>query len=172
MDQPIPRASTIPARLLLVLAVLSCSIGCDRATKAVAEYNLRDLGRISLWHDFLRLEYVRNSGAFLSMGAQLPEPWRSLLFVGGVAVMIVVLVVLALARPRARIQVVAFALIAGGGLGNLWDRVVSGAVTDFMNLGIGSLRTGIFNVADLAIVAGIALLLVRSRPLVQSLPQP
>jgi signal peptidase II len=50
--------------------------------------------------------------------------------------------------------------------------VVSGAVTDFMNLGIGSLRTGIFNVADLAIVAGIALLLVRSRPLVQSLPQP
>ena len=48
------------------------------------------------------------------------------------------------------------ALIIGGGLGNLIDRILNqGAVIDFMNIGIGPIRTGVFNVADLAILAGI-----------------
>jgi signal peptidase II len=47
-------------------------------------------------------------------------------------------------------------LIIGGGLGNLIDRIINkGSVIDFMNIGIGPIRTGIFNVADLAIMAGV-----------------
>jgi signal peptidase II len=58
-------------------------------------------------------------------------------------------------------EVVAVGAIVGGGLGNLWDRIQLGVVRDFMNVGIGSLRTGIFNVADMAITfGGIALLLL------------
>jgi signal peptidase II len=53
------------------------------------------------------------------------------------------------------------ALLIGGGVSNLVDRISRGAVVDFLNLGIGSLRTGIFNVADMAIMSGIALLIVR-----------
>lgn len=48
------------------------------------------------------------------------------------------------------------ALIIGGGLSNLIDRIINqGAVIDFMNIGVGSLRTGIFNVADVAIMVGM-----------------
>jgi signal peptidase II len=55
-------------------------------------------------------------------------------------------------------------LIASGGVGNWIDRLTNdGRVTDFLNLGIGSLRTGIFNVADMVLMAGVALFLLGSR---------
>ena len=60
-------------------------------------------------------------------------------------------------------QVIAFSLMIGGGAGNLIDRVFNhGAVIDFVNLGVGSLRTGVFNAADVEILAGITLLLLQS----------
>ena len=62
------------------------------------------------------------------------------------------------------LQVVGSALIASGGISNWIDRVRdSGVVVDFLNVGVGTLRTGIFNVADLAIVAGLAVLLSSRR---------
>jgi signal peptidase II len=61
-------------------------------------------------------------------------------------------------------RVVALALVAGGGISNLIDRLLyDGRVTDFLNVGIGGVRTGIFNVADMAIMAGALLLLVNMR---------
>jgi signal peptidase II len=144
--------------------VLASSIGCDRATKIAAEASLRGAGRLSFLHDLFRLEYARNTGAFLGLGSSLMEPLRSILFVGGVAVMVVVLLVLSLTRNRTAGQIIALSLVASGGLGNLWDRVFyGGSVTDFMNVGIGSLRTGIFNVADLAVMAGAIFLAFGSR---------
>ena len=60
-----------------------------------------------------------------------------------------------------RAQWLALALVSGGGIGNWLDRVLhDGAVTDFVSIGVGSLRTGVFNLADLAVVAGVCLLLV------------
>jgi signal peptidase II len=58
-------------------------------------------------------------------------------------------------------QIVGAALICGGGLGNVIDRVSQGGnVTDFLNVGVGSVRTGIFNFADMALMLGVALLVV------------
>ncbi|MCB0052448.1 MAG: signal peptidase II, partial [Caldilinea sp.] len=69
-----------------------------------------------------------------------------------------------LVRETHRIPVVtliAIALLLGGGIGNLIDRLVNeGRVIDFMNVGIGSLRTGVFNVADMAIMAGVGLIML------------
>jgi signal peptidase II len=60
------------------------------------------------------------------------------------------------------LQTVAIALICGGGIGNLIDRVrFDGLVTDFLNVGAGPLRTGIFNVADMALMLGLLLFFVR-----------
>jgi signal peptidase II len=57
------------------------------------------------------------------------------------------------------LQTIAAALVCGGGLGNLIDRFSQhGYVTDFLNLGIGSVRTGIFNVADFALLFGLGML--------------
>jgi signal peptidase II len=164
-DGPSTLLGALRKRTVLVSLVLLSSVGCDRVTKEVAEDSLRGLGRISMLRDTARLEYVENRGAFLGVGAKLPEPARTILLTGGVAVMVAVLLGVALlARGNTRLQTAAWALIASGGLGNLWDRIGrDGAVVDFLNLGIGTLRTGVFNVADLAIVVGVGVLALTRR---------
>lgn len=159
-----------PGRLVLVLLVLSTTIGCDRATKVVAESALEGRGRLSYLHDTWRFEYVRNTGAFLSLGAKLNEPLRTVLLQGFVGVLVAGLVAYSLVRARRKLQVVALSLVAGGGIGNLWDRLASGSVTDFMNMGIGPVRTGVFNVADIAIMVGVGMLVVWSKEPQQPVP--
>lgn len=158
-------AVTARQRAALVALVILSSVGCDRVTKSYAQAVLPGAGRISLARDTLRIEYVENRGAFLGMGASLPAPARRALFTVGSAAIVLLTAVAALwGRGRPRSEVAALALVAGGGLGNLWDRLAhGGSVVDFLNLGIGPVRTGIFNVADLAIVAGVVLLALGRR---------
>jgi signal peptidase II len=121
---------------------------------------------ISLLGDTLRLEYTENSGAFLSMGHALPSALRSALFICGAVLLVSAVLVWALrSRQLSRVGVIGAALVCGGGFSNVIDRVsYGGHVVDFLNVGIGSLRTGIFNVADMALMLGIALLLYGRRP--------
>lgn len=141
--------------------VLLASVGCDHAAKHAAEQWLAGSAGVSLLGGVVRFELVANPGAFLSLGARLPEALREALLVGLVPVLLAGVGWAVLRAPGAtRAQVGAFALVAGGGLANWLDRLANdGAVTDFVSLGLGSLRTGIFNVADLAIVAGLFWLL-------------
>ena len=86
---------------------------------------------------------------------------RQWLLVGGVGLVLAAILCYALFSRLARSSVVlGIALVFAGGVSNLADRIVlEGSVVDFMNLGIGTLRTGIFNVADIAIMAGFFVLL-------------
>jgi signal peptidase II len=120
---------------------------------------------LSLLGGVIELQLVANPGAFLSLGAGLPEAVRHVVLIGLVPLALVLVGVLFWRAPGASpSQVLALGLISGGGLGNWLDRVFGdGAVTDFVSLGVGALRTGIFNVADVAIVAGLALLLRGAR---------
>jgi signal peptidase II len=151
-------------RLLILLLMLLITVGCDQATKQIARDQLPRGETIVLWEDTVRLHYSENSGAFLSAGAQLGETLRFAIFTLGVAVILAGLAAyLLVARGLTWAPVVAMALVIGGGLGNLIDRLLhDGAVVDFLNLGIGGLRTGIFNVADVFIVAGVLFLFVWS----------
>jgi signal peptidase II len=119
----------------------------------------------SLFADSLRFQLTENPGSFLSLGASLPEQMRFTLFTAAVAVILVGLVCGALfARRLSTARFVALALLAGGGISNLIDRLINdGRVTDFLNVGIGTLRSGIFNLADMAILAGALLLVLRTR---------
>ncbi len=151
---------------LLALAIMVLVIALDQLTKAAARAWLVPGVRHSWLGDVFRLELVRNPGAFLSLGASLPPAVRSAVFTWGVAVLVAGAAWVALFRARSTAVTVGAALVAGGGLGNLWDRLTaSGLVVDFMNLGLGRLRTGVFNVADLAIVGGaLTLVLLPARP--------
>jgi signal peptidase II len=88
-----------------------------------------------------------------------------MIFTGAVALLLLGLVYAALfARRLDRIRFIALTLVAGGGMSNLIDRLMfQGRVTDFLNVGLGSLRTGIFNVADMTILAGALLMLLKQR---------
>lgn len=142
---------------LLSLVMLTC-VGCDQAAKAMARDSLA--GRtISLLGGAVRFEYAENTGAFLSLGSSLPSGMRSLLFVGGTGVIVLgLLVVMARGGQGSAAGSLGLALLAGGAAGNLIDRVVyGGAVVDFVSVGLGGLRTGIFNLADVAITTGVIL---------------
>jgi signal peptidase II len=149
-------------RLLLVAVLLTTTIGCDQATKHIAKTSLRTTPTQTFLGDTFRLTYAENPGAFLSLGAALPEAARFWVLNVGVALVLVALLFHALlGRKVDPSQAAAYALVVGGGLGNWIDRVMrGGTVVDFMNLGIGSIRTGVFNVADVAIMAGAAVLLL------------
>ena len=146
-------------RTLLFLAIV-LTIGCDRVTKHVATTTLVDAPRQSFLADSIRLEYSENTGAFLGLGADWPEPVRTMVFGIGNAVLLVALVIVARRQRWAPRALLGVALFVAGGLSNLVDRALHGAVVDFMNVGIGPLRTGIFNVADMAIMLGAGLLVV------------
>jgi signal peptidase II len=149
----------------MVALTLFCCVGCDQVSKSAARAFLEPGVMRSLFADSLRLQLVNNPGSFLSLGASLPQSWRFMLFTGAVAALLLGLLCAALfARRLDRTRFIALALVAGGGISNLIDRLVfQGQVTDFLNVGIGSLRTGIFNVADMTILAGAALMVFKYR---------
>lgn len=148
---------------LAILILLSCA-GCDRATKNIAREELVSSPPISLLNDFVRFEYVENSGALLGLGSNLPREGRFLLLVifAG-ASLLLALGYIASVHRLDLMPLIGLSLLAGGGVGNLIDRIFNnGAVTDFVRLGFGSLRTGVFNLADVAILAGVLMLLLWS----------
>lgn len=151
----------LPRALLVGLLVL-VSVGCDQATKRIASDELRLTAPRSYAGDTFRLLYSENPGSFLGLGGGLPEEPRFILFVVGVGALLFGLLGFVLfSRAPATNTVFGVGLILGGGFSNWADRLVNGNfVVDFMNVGVGPLRSGVFNVADLLIEAGAIVLLV------------
>ena len=150
----------------LIGVVLVASVGCDQFTKHVAQNHLKGQPVASYWGDTFRLQYAENPGAFLGLGQDLPEGVRRTLLIGvNLAIASALATVMVVGRRMGPLSLSACALLLAGALGNLIDRVQHGGlVIDFMNLGLGPVRSGIFNVADVAISAGaVALALCSSR---------
>jgi len=145
--------------LALTLAVLS-TIGCDRVTKHVAATFLADGASRSYMADTVRLEYAENTGGFLSLGAELPSAARTGIFTIGTGLLLCLLVLVAILHRWDRLSTLGLALLIAGGASNWVDRVTRGSVVDFLNVGMGSLRTGIFNVADVAIMFGAGVIAI------------
>jgi signal peptidase II len=150
-------------RLAVVVAVLISLVGCDQATKQLAMARLRDGEPRTFCGDVLRLQYAENPGAFLGLGSEMPN-WarRALLVAANAGVTLAILGGVALRQSVSGCSLCTWALLAAGAIGNLIDRLRhDGLVVDFLNIGIGPLRTGIFNVADMAITAAAILLIWR-----------
>jgi signal peptidase II len=148
------------ARFALLLLVMASTVGCDRVTKHVATELLADKPTQSFLADTVRLTYAENTGGFLNLGASLPPVARTAIFIVATGLALVLLLVALLRQKSSLWRAFGLALFLAGGLSNWIDRALSGSVVDFMNVGIGGLRTGIFNVADVAIMLGVALFLL------------
>jgi signal peptidase II len=107
--------------------------------------------------DTVRLGYAENTGGFLSLGADLPSPARTAVFTLATGFALLVLVGMAVRDRFVGASGVGLVLFVAGGASNWIDRVLRGSVVDFLNVGIGPLRTGVFNIADVAIMVGTGL---------------
>lgn len=141
--------------------IIICITG-DQFTKYVALKYLQPIEPMSFFYDTLRLHYTENTGALLSLGESLSEQTRFWLFIVFVILLLTALTIYAYRISFLyKLKILGLCLIAGGGFSNLIDRITNnGAVIDFLNLGIGNLRTGIFNIADFLILLGIATVLI------------
>jgi len=169
LDPPAVSTSPPKGRLTRVMATMVVLLAIDQLTKWIAIETLRGRPRMSFFFDTFRLVYAENTGVFLGLGQNLPEIVRFGFFTVAVGAVLVVMLFQTVRAPASdNWIVIALTLIVSGGFGNLIDRIIhDGVVIDFMNMGIGGLRTGIFNVADMCITAGVFIFLggelVRSR---------
>lgn len=147
---------------ILVLAIFFF-IGCDQLTKEFARRELSYAPTPIHFLGMVRFEYAENSGSFLSIGAGLPQELRRSIHIVSAAVVVIGFVLLlAYAYQLDRIKRLGYSLLLAGACGNLVDRFSNdGRVIDFIVLRIGSLQTGVFNLADVFILTGLALVLVR-----------
>jgi signal peptidase II len=133
----------------------------DRWTKRLVAARIGLYSHIQVIPRFLQITHTENTGAAFSLFADSPAHWKTSLLVGFSAIAIVIVAVLLWeqARPMG-ITGVALSLILGGAAGNLWDRVMSGRVVDFLLVYHKSYQWPVFNLADSSIVIGAALLVI------------
>jgi len=142
---------------LIYIATLSAVVILDLFTKRLAEMYLSERSYEVL--PFLKLLLIHNKGAAFGLFADLPDAVRIPLLV--LTPVVAFAITYAYARKSEDLKVVlAMGLIAGGALGNLYDRLFLGKVRDFIHLHIGDLYWPAFNVADASITTAIALLLL------------
>ena len=147
------------SRLAVVVLVL-LNIGCDQVSKRVVRENVSHQEFIPLIKHHFILTNVENTGAMLGFGANFPPIIKLILFqVLPLLVLLILLYRLLTRRQTNTWMLLAFAFVIGGGIGNLIDRIAVGSVTDFFQIRLGFFRTGIFNMADVAVTTGVLLIL-------------
>ena len=132
----------------------------DRASKAWFEMKTEEGWRHEVVRHFIYFVHSRNPGIAFSMFADSHSPWLRTLLTGGSLVVICVLAWLLVGWQGGNAACAGIALLLGGATGNVTDRILHGAVTDFLEVWIGSYRWPAFNVADSAITIGAILLIV------------
>ncbi len=150
-------------RIFLILLIIIMNIGCDQVSKKIVRHHVAAYQTISVLNNHLTVTHVENPGAFLSLGDSLPQsakniflsllPFLALSF-GFVYVII--------KQTISLTTLVGLCFVIGGGMGNVFDRIVYGSVTDFLHIKLGFFQTGIFNLADLSIVTGTLIILLNS----------
>jgi signal peptidase II len=141
---------------------LSASVfGLDRLTKRMIEGRMSVFDTYTVIPGFFDIVHAKNRGAAFSMFAESTSPWRPFFLIGlSLAALILVAGILRNASRLDRPTAIGLALILGGAMGNVFDRIVTGAVTDFLDFYVGAYHWPAFNVADSAIVTGSGLLLL------------
>src|SRR5437763_16586490 len=131
----------------------------DRMAKRVVDKNIALHDSITIVPGFFHLTHVENRGAAFGLFAESPSEWKITVLVMFSLIALVVVSALLWKNSHAMTTTgVGLSLILGGALGNLWDRLVSGQVVDFLLFYVGQYQWPAFNVADSAIVIGAGLL--------------
>lgn len=149
-------------KLAIILLVLF-NIGCDQISKKIVRKHVTDTAYIEVIDNHFILTKVENTGAMLGFGQHL-SPILKIIFLQTIPVIVLLILLFRILRKSDldKWLTLAFACVIGGGIGNLIDRIAHGSVTDFFQVKLGFLKTGIFNMADVSVTMGVLLLLFLS----------
>lgn len=141
-------------RVLLALVTVFLTISCDQITKSKVRQELVHNEVVNIVENAFVLTRAENSGAAMGLGSSLPQIWK-LLFLQFLPLLVLLYMFRVIwTREMSIIKVLAFSLIIGGGIGNIYDRVFRSSVTDFLYVDLELVRTGIFNLADVSVMTG------------------
>lgn len=150
-------------RAAVVVGIVALCFAFDQATKWMAVQWLKGFPGHSLLWDTIRVEYAENTGAWGSLGGNWPREVRFWALSVLPTLVLAGIGWFAIAKSQlSKIEISAYALIVGGGAGNLFDRFVHGYVVDFLWMGIGPVGTNVFNIADTLIMVAFGLILIHA----------
>jgi signal peptidase II len=149
--------------MLAFFSIILTVVCLDQATKFWIMHHFTLYESRVVIPDLFNLTYLTNNGAAFSILAGQPALWRQVFFLGtaGVALVFIWMAQRSYGR-RSLWYMVAFALIAGGAIGNMVDRLRFGFVIDFLDVYVGSYHWPAFNIADSAITVGVILFIVKN----------
>ena len=149
-------------RVAIVLFVF-LNVGCDQISKDLVRKNVENSEYIQVIGDNFIMTNVENTGAMLGFGDNFPPIIKNIFLKALPVLVLFILLFRILQKKRMNFWlIIAFAFVIGGGIGNLIDRIAYGSVTDFFQIKLGVLRTGIFNMADVSVTLGALLILFLS----------
>lgn len=149
------------ARLLLVILAALIFVA-DQKTKALVERRIPERAVVPVIHGFFNLTNTKNSGAVFGVFSESTAWWKTPVLIGVSIVLLAVVVILVIKTPTVHwITNIGLALILGGAISNLYDRMRAGQVEDFFDFYIRSYHWATFNVADSAIVVGTGLIILQ-----------
>jgi signal peptidase II len=149
-------------KITLILLIIIINIGCDQVSKKIVRKNITPNETIHLLSNHVIVTNVENTGAFLSLGDSLPKTIKNMLLslLPFIAITLGLFYVLN-RQNMPNIMLAGFCFVIGGGIGNVFDRMIYGSVTDFLHIDFGFFQTGIFNLADLSIMTGVLIILLQ-----------
>ena len=143
-------------QLATLLVVSGTLFALDLLTKALVQREIAYRESVGIVGDVVRFTYIVNEGA--AFGLHLGDASKPIFLVLSALAALLVLAVYFVGEEEGWLKRFALALILGGALGNIHDRVVHGSVVDFIDIGLGAYRWPIFNLADIAVTVGATLL--------------
>lgn len=150
-------------RMLLIFGLILMNVGCDQVSKSVARNHINAHERISVIGEYVMLMKVENKGAFLGFLSSMENPILKIIFliILPIAVLLFILRMIIVTTDLDKYMIFGLCCIIGGGIGNLYDRILYRSVTDFMHIDLGGVfKTGIFNMADVSVMLGTGLLIL------------
>lgn len=148
---------------IFLLFMVILNIGCDQVSKIIVRQKIDYNENINVIDHHVTLTKVENTGAFLSAGNNLPDVVRLILL----SILPIVVLGFGLyylfSKKDLPIAIqIGLCFLIGGGIGNIYDRIRFGSVTDFLHIDFVLFSTGIFNFADVSIMIGIGILFIQS----------
>jgi signal peptidase II len=152
------------SRSAFIIVLIVVNIAIDQISKFLTRAYV-EAGSVSeIIGDYFTLHNVENSGAFLGMGSEL-NPTLKIVLLNILPIIVLGFVLRYVFKDKTidKLSLIGFSCIIGGGIANIFDRIIYGSVTDFFHIDLGGVfRTGIFNLADLSVTTGMIMILTAS----------